>query len=72
MQAAVIPGPLTSILPASADFTKAFPGEVQNTDSFDDYKRTAATTAMQDYTIDNLPNPPELLPRDYVLDSAAF
>lgn len=41
-------------------------------ESFDDYKRTTATTAMQDYAIDNLPNPPELLSKEYALASINF
>lgn len=41
-------------------------------ESSDDYKRTTATAAMQDYAIDNLPNPPELLSREYALATSAF
>lgn len=36
-------------------------------ESFSDYKRTVTTTAMQDFAIDSLPNPPELLSSKYAL-----
>lgn len=36
-------------------------------ESYDGYKRAATTTAMQDYAIDRLPNPPELLSAKYAL-----
>ncbi len=37
-------------------------------DSFDAYKRAAAQTALREYAIDELPNPPELLSRDFALN----
>lgn len=36
-------------------------------ESYDGYKRAATTTAMQDYSIDRLPNPPGLLSAKYAL-----
>ena len=36
-------------------------------DSFDAYKCAAARTACQEYAIGNLPNPPELLSKEYAL-----
>lgn len=37
-------------------------------DSFDAYKRVAAETALREYAIDDLPNPPELLSEKHALN----
>ena len=36
-------------------------------DSYRSYKRVTAETALRDYTISNLPDPPELLSREYAI-----
>ncbi len=38
-------------------------------DSYSSYKRVTVETALRDYTISNLPNPPELLSREYAIKS---
>lgn len=37
-------------------------------ESFDAYKHAAAEAALREYAIDNLPNPPELLSKEYALN----